>query len=314
MLDANTFSEPVGNGNASRLSFASFWAGGDLPALDKACLLSLVHHGHPVTLYSFETLKALPSDIAVRDAREIVPSDWLNAFPCGGAPSLSHFSDYFRYHLFQRIEHAWIDTDMLMLRPLDVGPAATLLARESDTSICSAIMRLPGDSPALAEVIRRAERLAHTNLVWGATGPRLLTQVFGESEVFKQAHPPERFFPINHNDFWKPFHPNCAGECEYACQNAFTLHLWNSTIVRMEIWKEVAPPEGSFLRRCLRERGLLSLFRHTYPADVMQNMIETWLLRKNGGDVPLGPLVRQTLPSAARTLMPRIRSFLQQRL
>ncbi|HJS83900.1 MAG TPA: hypothetical protein VJ779_00380 [Acetobacteraceae bacterium] len=297
----------------SRPSFASFWAGQGLSALDKACLLSFVSGGHAVTLYSFEEIDNLPDGITLRDAREIAAFEAHDAFLYQGTPNLAHFSDYFRYQLMARSPHVWIDTDLLMLRPLDLDSVATLFAKESERSICNAILRIPGDDPALKEVIARTERLMHTNLVWGATGPRLLNQVLGATAVLKQAHPPNRFFPIHYNDFWKPFLPECAPECAEACRDAYTLHLWNNIVVRMGVWKELAPPEGSFLWMCLRERGLLHLFRDTYPAEVMRHMVTNWKFRKSGADIGVVQVARQVFPSMIRTTAPRVRALFQAR-
>jgi hypothetical protein len=118
----------------------------------------------------------------------------------------------------------------------------------------------------------------------GATGHRILNQVFGAAAVLKQAYNPDSFFPIHRDDFWKPFLPEYAQECADACRGAYTLHLWNNIVVEMGIWKELAPPEGSFLWTCLRERGLLHLFRHTYPADVIRHLVTNWKFRKSGAN------------------------------
>lgn len=295
------------------LSLASFWAGQGMPALDKACLLSFVSAGHAVTLYSFEEVEGLPHGIILRDAREIASFESIKAFLYQGEPNLAHFSDYFRYRLLACSPYVWIDTDMLMLRPLDFGPVANLFAKETKKSICNAILRIPSDDPALGEVIRRTERLMHTNLVWGATGPRLLNQVFGATAVLEQAHAPNNFFPVYYDDFWKPFLPECAEECTDASRGAYTLHLWNNVVVKMGVWKELAPPEGSFLWTCLRDRGLLYLFRDTYPADVMRCMVTNWKFRKNGADIGVVKLARQVFPSMIRTTAPRIRALMQAR-
>lgn len=297
----------------SVLPLASFWAGARMPALDKACLLSFVFGGHSVTLYSFEEIEGLPDGIILRDAREIAPFESREAFLYRGEPNLTHFSDYFRYRLLAHSQHMWIDTDMLMLRPLDFGPVVNLFAKETDKSICNAILRIPSDDPALAEVIRRTERLMHTELVWGATGSRLLNRVFGPMAVLEQAHAPTDFFPIHFDDFWKPFLPECAEECADASRTAYTLHLWNNIVVRMGVWKELAPPEGSFLWACLRDRGLLYFFRDTYPVDVMRHMVTNWKLRKNGADIGMLKLARQVFPSIIRTAAPRLRALLQAR-
>jgi hypothetical protein len=295
------------------LSLASFWAGQELPALDKACLLSFVSDGHSVILYGFEEIKGLPDGITFRDAREIAPIESCNAFLYQGKPNLAHFSDYFRYRLMARSPHTWIDTDMLMLRSLDFGPVVHLFAKETERSICNAILRVPSDDPALGEVIRRAERLMHVDLVWGATGPRLLNQVFGATAVLQQAHAPNSFFPIHYDEFWKPFLPECARECADASRSAYTLHLWNNIVVRLGVWKELAPPEGSFLWICLRDRGLLHLFRDTYPVDVMRHMVANWQFRKNGADIGVVKLARQVFPSMIRTTAPRVRALMQVR-
>ena len=292
-------------------SIASFWAGGQIPALDKACLVSFALAGHPVVLYSFEELEGLPDCIETRDAREIAPRDSLAAFSCQGRLSLQHFSDYFRYRLQARTPHIWIDTDMLSLRPLDFGPVESLFAKETDRRICNAILRIPSDHPAVAELISRTERLMHADLAWGATGPRLLTHVMGGTAIFEQAHPPSSFFPIHYDDFWKPFLPECRPECVEAARGSYTLHLWNNIVVRMGVWKELAPPEGSFLWDCLRDRGLLSLFRDTYPAEVMRRMVETWHFRKNGADIGIVKLAKQVFPSMVRTVAFRVRAFMQ---
>jgi hypothetical protein len=296
-------------------SVASFWAGGPIPALDKACLLSFALAGHPVVLYSFEKLEGLPDGIETRDAGEIAPRSSLTAFYCQGRPNLQHFSDHFRYRLQARTPHIWIDTDLVSLRPLDFGPIKSLLAKETDRSLCNAIIRIPSDDPTLGDLITRTERLMHKDLVWGATGPRLLTKVMGTAAVFDQAHPPKSFFPIHshYDEFWKPFLPEYTPECVEATRDAYTLHLWNNIVVQMGVWKELAPPEGSFLWNCLHDRGVLGLFRHTYPADVMRQMVANWRFRKNGADLLMPQLVKQVFPSMARTLRPRIRALIQLR-
>jgi hypothetical protein len=304
----------LNGGTPKRLmSVATFWAGGDLPALDRACLASFARAGHTVTLFSFEKLAGLPDGVTLADAREIVPRETLDAFIFEGQPNFSHFSDYFRYKLFAVSGDAWIDTDLLMLRPVPDQPG-NLFAKETPTGICGAIMRIGRDDPKLSELLRRTEALMNTELVWGATGPRLLNQVLGATAILQQARPEHCFFPVHYDDFYKPLLPDMADECEALCAESQTLHLWNNIVVRLGYWKELAPPAGSFLWRRLQHMGLLSLFRDTYPEEVMQNMVTNWLLRKSGGDIGVVKLVRQVVPSIMRTATPRVRSLLQHRV
>jgi hypothetical protein len=293
--------------------FATFWAGRIMPALDKACLASFIDAGYSVTVYSFDTVEGLPPGIRLADAGEIVRTESVSAFIYDGKPNLSHFSDYFRYRLFALTDQTWIDTDMLLLRPITADLTGDLFAKETSSGICGAIMRIGRDNPHLAELVRRTEQLMGSELVWGATGPRLLTQVIGRTVVLQHAHAPETFFPVHYDEFWKPFLPAYREECERYCSTACTMHLWNNIVVNLGVWKELAPPEGSFLWAQLQHKGLLGLFRDVYPEQIMQNMVTNWLYRKSGGDIGALRLARQVLPSLARTTGPRLRALWQMR-
>jgi hypothetical protein len=295
-------------------SMATFWAGRQMPALDRACLASFVSFGYAVTVYSFDRVEGLPAGVTLADAGAIVPPESVHAFIYGGTPNLSHFSDYFRYCLFAKTDHTWIDTDMLLLRPITVAADGDLFAKETDTGICGAIMRIGHDNPHLATLIRRTEQLMGSDLVWGATGPRLLNQVMGRAAVLQHAHPQSAFFPMHYDAFWKPFLPSCRDECERLCRDAFSVHLWNNIVVKMGVWKELAPPAGSFLHARLQQQGSLDLFRDTYPEAVMRNMASNWLLRKSGGDIGVIKLAKQVFPSLLRTTVPRVRAMWQMRL
>jgi hypothetical protein len=292
---------------------ATFWAGREMPALDRACLASFIAQNYRVTVYSFDRIDGLPAGVTLADAGAIVPAASVNAFIYGGKPNLSHFSDYFRYCLFARTDHTWIDTDMMLLRPMTVASAGDLFAKETNTGICGAIMRIGRDNPHLATLIRRSEQLMGSELVWGATGPRLLNQVMGKAAVLRHAHPPAAFFPVHYDEFYKPFLASHREECEALCGQAFSLHLWNNIVVKMGVWKELAPPVGSFLWARLEQMGLLGLFRDVYPEPVMQAMATNWLLRKSGGDIGVVKLAQQAFPSLLRTTVPRVRAIWQMR-
>ena len=300
------------------LNLATFWAGPTLPALDRACLASFAQHGHVMRLYSFEEVGGLPEGVTWQDAARIVPRESVDAFIYQGKPNLSHFSDYFRYRLFTATDETWVDTDMVSLKPapaslISAKTGGSLFAKETPSSICGAIMRIDNSNDKLSELLKRTESLMNTELVWGATGPRLLNQVLGLSAMLGRAYAPEVFYPVHYDLFWKPLLPEHRDECASLSQNAFTLHLWNNIVVRLGYWKEVAPPEGSFLWTAFRDAGVLHLFKDTYPVDVMRHMVTNWLLRKSGGDIGVLKVMRQFAPSVARTFGPRIRGLIQRR-
>jgi hypothetical protein len=226
--------------SASKPSFATFWAGEGFPAYEAACLSSFVRHGYEMAVYSFDEISNLPPGVELRPAGEIVEQRFVHAFLIKGKPSLSHFSDLFRYRLFQKTQATWVDSDMYLLRPFDIELPTTLLAREDAQALCGAIMRLDQANPALGQLVDKTEAVAGRNLVWGQTGPRLLTSVFG-ADVMARSYGPEQFFPIHYDEFWKVFLPEYQAECAALCEKAYTLHLWNNIVTKVGVCRPRDP-------------------------------------------------------------------------
>lgn len=286
-------------------SFATFWAGRMITPFEAACITSFLAQGYEYTVFSYDTIENLPPGVALRDAREITDESNVRRFLIKGRPNLSHFSDLFRYELFKRTDHIWVDMDMLLLRRLDLASYGQLLAKEDPSSLCGAIMRLDGTHPSLDTLIARTEALRDRELVWGATGPRLLTTVFGRQAIMQKAYDPSLFFPVHYNQSWKVFLPEYREECVQLCRSAYTTHLWNDRVVKIGIWKRFSPPAGSFLEARFRADGSLRFFDDAYPEGVMQNMVENWRSRCEGGDIGLGQWMRRAVPSAQLTFRRR---------
>jgi hypothetical protein len=293
----------------TKLHFASFWAGARISGFEAACAASFVQRGHSLCVFSFDRIENLPEGVELRDAGELVEERSTHRFLIEGRPSLSHFSDYFRYKLFQKTPLAWVDMDMLLLRPLPDNLGGTILAKEEEQSVCGAFMRIDGRAPQLADLIGRTESLMDRNLIWGETGPRLLTKVFGQREVFEAAHSPRVFFPIHFAAIWKTFLPEYRDECTEMCRDAYTVHLWNNIIDRIGVWKRFSPPVGSFLEERFRADGSLRFFDDAYPVDVMRSMIENWRQRQTGQELGLGQLSRQLIPGIGITVRKRLSNF-----
>ncbi len=282
-------------------SFATFWAGDEVSAFEASCLHSFVVRGYRTILYSYGTVRDVPAGVELLDAATIAPAESMHRFWYSGKPNLSHFSDYFRYLLFRRTEHIWIDADMLLLRTITIPLGRMLLARERDDSICGAIMRLDNTRPELARLVSATEAAMDHELRWGETGPRLITSVFGQPDLFQGSLEPKYFFPLTHDDCWKVFLPEYREECEQLCSSAFGVHLWNNIVDKLGVWKCMAPPAGSFLSCALERDGSLRFFRDTYPAPVIRQMVENWCMRLDGSDLGILNLSRQVLPSILRT-------------
>ena len=282
--------------------FGTFWHGPALTPFEAACLHSFVARGHEITLFSYEPVAGVPDGVRLQDAREIVGPEKLSSFLVDGAPSISHFSDYFRYVMFSRSELTWVDTDVFLLRGWTQDPDRTLLALETPKSICNAVMRIATGERWLPELVSRTEALADTPMRWGQTGPKLITELVGGSALLMRAEPQAVHFPIHWDDFWTVFLPEHADACRAACADARTLHLWNNIVERLGFWKEFLPPEGSYLHELFVASGSGGRFRGVFPLKNVRQMIENWQSRQSGRHLGIGSVARQVLPSIRRTI------------
>ncbi len=296
---------------------STFWHGSPLSALDLACLRSFVAAGYQVRVYSYEPIGDLPAGIHAADAREVADERFLDAFIVKGKPSITHFSDLFRYRLFLATGSTWIDADLVCLPGKRLPDGPSLFGRETPRGLNNAVMRVSSSNPMLPVLIEKAERLAGRAMPWGATGPRLMTSVLG-SEIITSAPPPSVFYPVHWDEWFMPFLPSFRDRCETQCAGATTLHLWNNVIERSGYWKELAPPEGSYLHARFEELGLLPGFKDVYPEKVMLRVFETWLHSMTGER--LGPtaiarvIASRVLRDRHKPLVRKFRAFQARRL
>jgi hypothetical protein len=245
---------------------AALWIGGALSDIAAACLASFVEAGHPVVLYAYRRPDNVPAGVEVADAAEIVPENRMLLFKTGrkkGSPA--PFSDLFRYELLASGKGIWIDCDLLCVRPLP--GSAHLYGLETDVSINGAVLRLPSESPALADLRRFASApftppwdpplrrlfwpILHAltpidvrSYSWGAIGPKALSHVSHSHKLFEQAQPRDVFYPL-------PL--SAANECcradgdigRFVTDRTLCIHLWNHRVSRQDV------EAGSFMSRVL---------------------------------------------------------------
>lgn len=281
--------------------FGTFWAGGRLSAMEQACLASIVQHGLKLTLFSYDLILNLPTGVAQESAEPIVARKMLPRIIFNGKPDLAHFSDLFRYEMISKRDLVWIDTDMLMIGGPSQMPHPDILVKEANGELNGAILYL-SEKPVLQEVVREVEKKYDRELQWGETGPGLIKLVVDGREPPLATYDHHPFYPIAYPDIWKILLPEQFDECAAACKGATTLHLFNNIITTMGYWKELAPPEGSFLNHALAENGLLKFYKETYPTKVMTAVVENFRFRQNGKALGVKTLVRELVPSIRRTI------------
>lgn len=100
-----------------------FWHG-PMSDLEILCLKSWVGHGHPVHLYSYQTITDLPLGVVLIDAREIIPegptiyTGPMHKTATKTAFEMLPFSDRFRFTLLRMNGGLWLDLDIILTKPI----------------------------------------------------------------------------------------------------------------------------------------------------------------------------------------------------
>ena len=248
----------------------SFWHGRALGPIERACIRSMLRHGHSLALYAYDPPDGVPTGVEMRDAATVLPRDLLFHHR-NGSPGM--FADWFRYELLRRDCGTWVDIDLYFLAPLDER-RPYLFGLQEPGIINNAVLRLPSGSPLLNGLLRifeedaapvrwlsARERLADTwkrnvmrersaaRLPWGATGPRALTAIAKELGLSHWALPIETFYPMPWQRADWIADPAVRLE-EVAGDRTVAVHLWNQLIGPL---MDMPPHPGSFLARLVSE-------------------------------------------------------------
>ena len=248
----------------------TLWIGPALGAVERACLLSVMRHGHRLRLYCYAVPDGVPKGVEICDAAEILPEERIIRHKSGSA---ALFANWFRYRLQEMGRGLWIDTDIYLLAPIEAaGP--TVMGEEEPGVLNTAVLRLPPESPLLPELLalfeensvppwlkfrhrlRAQMRLLITGrsglamMPWGSAGPNALTALATRHGLCHLALPREVFYPVHWRDADWIRNPAIRLE-DRITPDTVAIHLWNE---RIRQFKDLPAPSGSFLAR-LQEEG-----------------------------------------------------------
>ncbi len=258
--------------------FASFWHGGALTPFAWACLASFPDAGATLGLYSYDPTLETPPGVQRLDARRIVPDETLvSRYLANGKPSIATFADMFRYRMIRDAGQCWVDTDLVCLTAPAFAKDPIIFCRQADAVsqllVNNAVLRLPAESPALAELIATAEAAVDVDGRWGALGPFLLTPVLEKHGLYAQAFEPRVCYPVEPEQYWKLFLPAHRDEVARIVDGATLVHLWSEAI-RWSGWDfSVGPPVGSYLWERFRKVGALPRFARIGDADEARRLM-----------------------------------------
>lgn len=258
--------------------FASFWHGGPLNPFAYACLATFPRAEARVRLYSYDDRLEVPPGVRLADARSISPDEsQLRRYIVDGKPSIATFADMFRYRMIRETGCCWVDTDLVCLTKPAFASEPYVFCRQADAVstllVNNAVLRLPRSEPALAELVATAESVIDVDQKWGAIGPFLLTPVLEKHGLYDKALDPHVCYPIEPEQFWKPFLPSYRAEVEAALAGATLLHLWSEAIRWSKYELSVCPPVGSYLQDCFRRVGALDRFSRTADEDEVRRLM-----------------------------------------
>ena len=134
-------------------------------------------------------------------------------------------SDYARFDILETHGGIYMDTDMLLIKPLDeLLENDCFFGYENDKSIsCGVIGCLPHD-PFAALVLKELEAVKSPSFFKGYTIVEVVTAVF--NKACNKAILP-MVYPI---DFFYPYPYSATGEpLSYKTKNTIAIHLWNAT-------------------------------------------------------------------------------------
>lgn len=196
----------------------SLWIEGSLSYLEQMCLLSFVANGHDVTLFSYGNIGNVPEEINQLDAREVHDPQKIIFNKQFNTPVPQ--SDIFRLHMIKNTGMIWADVDMFCVKPIDYD-SKHIFGFQDKSSVCNALLGLPGDSPALknylkyvsdefpippwwddelrsdAEIQKNAGKWKHASeQPHGIYGPAALTWFLKDSGEIEHAKNIKAFYPV----------------------------------------------------------------------------------------------------------------------
>lgn len=214
--------------------------------MEQLSVASFLQNGHEYHLYVYDAVKNVPAGTAIKDANEILPASRI--FQYKHQASYAGFANFFRYKLLLERGGWWIDTDVICLKRFDFADEyvfASELDQESEV-ISSGTIKAPAGSEVMAYAWEVCEKKDPGLLMWGETGPRLMTEAVRRFSLESYAKPPQVFSPLRFSEWRRVLEPGAEGLLQ---EESYAIHLWN------EMWRAAGQDKNAtYDPNCLYEK------------------------------------------------------------
>ncbi len=224
------------------------WIGPELSVMEQLSIASFLQNGHEYHLYVYDAVQNVPAGAVIRDANEILPASRI--FQYKHQASYAGFANFFRYKLLLERGGWWVDTDVICLKAFDFADEyvfAGEIDREGERDvIASGIIKAPAGSNAISYAWEVCEKKDPKQLMWGETGPKLMTEAVSKFSLEHYKKPYDVFSPVGWKEWRRVLEPNAEGLVH---EDTYAIHLWN------EMWRAAGQDKNaSYDQDCLYER------------------------------------------------------------
>ncbi|HXX09032.1 MAG TPA: hypothetical protein VEJ43_13300 [Pseudolabrys sp.] len=278
-----------------------FWHGKPLGDLERICLLSMLRQNYRIRLFCYDTVSNVPAGIDICDARQIMPRQQLLIHRATGSASLG--SNKFRYLLMKMGLGIWLDTDVLLLKPLPQADDYIFGQQDKDL-VCTAVLYIPQNSSIIDQIhdfvsqeypippfydeatrfdLEQKSRSGHPvhvrDLPWGVYGPHALTHFVRKNGLLHLSKPKEVFYPIHFTD--AHFLLSSKDKVSELITTAtVAVHLWNKVLLQSPENPngQLIIEKGSFLEKFAREQLDYRLAKsvHYGAAFIIRRILRIW--------------------------------------
>ena len=257
-----------------------FWSNAPLSEMSRLSLQSMVRQGHPVKLYTYDNVAAMqarvPPGVMVVDAGSLVPGAIYQHAVLNS--EIRYFSDIFRYAVLHEFGGWWLDTDIVLVKPLDFGREHVFSAQWSGVEnghVCVGdVMRAPKGSLHMANLYALSlQRLfSEKRVEYGAVGPLLLSEyllVMGDDELKSSILPPTTFNAIDWREVDLFASESRAGFELLSDPRVTGVHLWGKMWAERGLRFDAVPEQSvaGYLKRLVLEPNLLTQLAAKYDSD-----------------------------------------------